>query len=267
MESSLSSLSRFNDLTINSACRGPGSYSIQLLSPSEFQRTYRFRIRTSLTSSRLAPRIARAFYRVMPAHHVFNFTKHVIVTHSYKNRPRAPRWMRPVSHGVATLDCSHQTRTRLLSAFASTLVPMQLSRHACRTCLVATARRCLVADLLQAEVRHTTLATLHCIQMCLFHVNAFHLQWSLVSRYSLGHCFRNQKLERRRSSRPPPLCCCVSSLPSPPTCKEFLELIRLLCLCRPISSRSLCKKHTHQLGHYNTPASPGIQLPVPRVLP
>ena len=44
-------LSRFNDCAINSACRGSGSYSIQLLSPSEFQRTYRFRILTSLASS------------------------------------------------------------------------------------------------------------------------------------------------------------------------------------------------------------------------
>ena len=51
--------SRFNNLTINSACRGSGSYSIQLLSPSEFQRTHRFRILTSLASSRSAPRTAR----------------------------------------------------------------------------------------------------------------------------------------------------------------------------------------------------------------
>ena len=54
-------LSRFNDLTMNSACRGSGSYSIQFFPPSDFQRTYRFRIRTSLASSQPAPRIARTF--------------------------------------------------------------------------------------------------------------------------------------------------------------------------------------------------------------
>ena len=54
-------LSRFNDLAINSACRGSGSYSIKLLSPSEFQRTYRIKLRTFLASLRLALRIARTF--------------------------------------------------------------------------------------------------------------------------------------------------------------------------------------------------------------
>ena len=73
-------LSRFKDLTINSACRGSGSHSIQFLPPSEFQRTYRFRIRTSLASSRPAPRIARTFYRVMITHRTFNFTQRFTVT-------------------------------------------------------------------------------------------------------------------------------------------------------------------------------------------
>ena len=41
--------SRFHNLTMNSACRGSGSCSIELLSPLEFQRTHRFRILTSLT--------------------------------------------------------------------------------------------------------------------------------------------------------------------------------------------------------------------------
>ena len=54
-------LSRFKDLTITSACRGSGSYSIQFFPPSDFQRTYRFRIRTSLAASQPAPRIARTF--------------------------------------------------------------------------------------------------------------------------------------------------------------------------------------------------------------
>ena len=44
-----------------------------------------------------------------------------------------------------------------------------------------------------------------------------------------------------RSSRSPPLCCCVSSPPSQPTSNEFLETARLLYLCRPILSGSLCE--------------------------
>ena len=73
-------LSRFNDLTIKSACRGSGSYSIHFFPPPDFQRTYRFRIRTSLASSRPAPRIARTFI----VHRTFNFTQRFTITQGYE---------------------------------------------------------------------------------------------------------------------------------------------------------------------------------------
>ena len=77
-------LSRLKDLTINSACRGSGSYSIQFLPPSDFQRTYRFRIRTSLESFATCTKNCSNFYRVMITHRTFNFAQRFTVTQGYE---------------------------------------------------------------------------------------------------------------------------------------------------------------------------------------
>ena len=89
-------------------------------------------------------------------------------------------------------------------------------------------------------------------QMCLLHVNETHLQWSIVSRYSFGHGFRNQKLGCSR--------CGVDAkkfaLSSSVWLRFFTSFatnwqrisVRPLCLCRPTSSGSLCENHNQQLG-------------------
>ena len=90
---------------------------------------------------------------------------------------------------AATLDCSHQTRTQLPSACASTLVPTQLPRHACRTPDTVW----LVCFRWTFDVQLSQHFTAH---LCFIHVNESQLHRTIVSRCSLGHGVRNQKLDR-----------------------------------------------------------------------
>ena len=104
-------LSRFHDFTINSACRGSGSYSIQLLSPSEFHRTYRFRILTSLASSRLAPRIARTLkgYTIILVYH-HECVHFVAVAHSRLDPPEFNVSVSSRSHAAAASRVPYMAR-------------------------------------------------------------------------------------------------------------------------------------------------------------
>ena len=124
-------------------------------------------IRTSLASSSSKD---CSNFPVNTVHHAFNFTQRFTVTRVYEVVPSN-------HHDVHQIP--HQIRTQPSSTSASTLVPTQLQHHACRTSLVAIAT--------QMEVKHTTLAALYNMDVSTVHC---------ISRYSLGHGLRHQKLDR-----------------------------------------------------------------------
>ena len=136
------------------------------------------------------------FYRVVTAHHVFNFTKRVVVTPGYKSS---------LCTAMNVSIFSQRSNTGLLkpdwnpTVFSVRACSMQLPRPACRTWFVATARLFPVARLLRVEVRHAPLATLHCASVLFPHERK--RASTIVSRCSRGHGFRNQKRDRfkRRS--------------------------------------------------------------------
>ena len=155
------SLQKFNDLATNSACRRSGLYSVHLLLPSEFQRTFHH-------SRFVPPWSHRDSHSRWPEPFIVQRLLILCSTSPSASSPLSVFKSRTTMS--ASILLSQRSNTNMLTSDSNSNVfsvrvctcTMQLPRPACLTWLATSARLCLVARLLQVKVRHRTLTTLHC---------------------------------------------------------------------------------------------------------